>query len=413
MKKKVAFRKRFFSRYVFWLEALGFLFIGILIAGMIGSALYEIDDVMKFAGVPAKAHREPVAMDLPVYVKSVAVAEGAPVAKGQTLMAVSGSSQTVALIEATAATRKALDTLGEPPAGDETQTAMAASLKETLERSVAALEKEASRPVTAPIDGILEAASGQPWQRLSGRIVSGTVATVRNYESLRLSAPVTGDNALRVRMNLLAENDVLDWKALTRDIRSEYPPQDPAARRVWEMLQGKLEEIRPGKRPLKRAMPEIVGALNELLRRSDFWDPHAWAGKTLPAEARALLERERGKLNQDELIRLNRLLLRAAMPDAIGVSRNVRQNVKAKLYVPVERRTPDGNTVKEKPLVYPATGQVVHEPEGGKVVIDLVAPPSEVVDYVKRREGQPDLPPVTASGSVVVGKISLFRFLFK
>jgi hypothetical protein len=236
---------------------------------------------------------------------------------------------------------------------------------------------------------------------------------VYTHDSLRFAVPVTGDNALRVRINLLAERDVLEWKLLTQHIKSEQPPEDPTLRRIHGMLQGKLEEIKPGRTPMKRNMPEIIGALNDLLRRKDFYDAQAWAGKQVPAEAGKFLSRGADRLSPDELIRMNRLLLTVAMPQAIADSENEHQAVKAKLFIPVQHRAPDGKIVKDKPRIFSAQGQVVREPEAGKVVIDLASPPAEVVEYMKRQRGSADLPQVTTTGNVVVGRISLFRFLFK
>ena len=122
----------------------------------------------------------------------------------------------------------------------------------------------------------------QPLHSLQGTIATGEVATIISYGSLRFPVPVGGENALRVRVNLLAEPDVIDWKVLTAIVRSDSPPQDPAEKRTWEMLQGKLEEVRPDKVPLKRAMPEVVGALNELLRRPDFYSPDAGKERHCP-----------------------------------------------------------------------------------------------------------------------------------
>ena len=115
----------------------------------------------------------------------------------------------------------------------------------------------------------------------------------------------------------------------------------------------------------------------------------------------------------DELIRLNRLLMEVAMPGAIAPSMNIHQEVKAKLYIPVQHRTPEGKLVKDPPRVFPVTGRVVHEPLMGQVLIDLPDPPAEVVDYLKLARKDAELPGVTTTGAVVVGRVSLFRFLFK
>ena len=399
------------ARYVGWLEIFGYLFIGTLVAAMIGSAVYKIDDAMKFSGVAAAPRSEPIAVPAEAFVDSVAVENGAEVKKGQVLLQVTSNTQDLALLKSMRSTQDALDALrggGAAPAGFE------ASLKDALDRGKAAARREPPHAIIASVPGVV-ATDGKepPLGTLAGKIVSTQVGTIFTYDSLRFPVPLAGENSLRVRINLLAEPDILDWKALTRDIKAEKPPEAPAVRRIWKMLDGKLEEIKPDQIPLKRSMPEIVGAMNELLRRPDFYDAADWAGKPLPAEARKLLDKGTGALTSDELIRLNRFALVAAMPGVIAESANEHQAVKAKLYIPVLRRTPEGKTVKDKPLIFPVTGNVAKEPEGGKVVIELTGPPPQVVEYMKRQRAGGDLAPVIATGTIVVGRISLFRFLFK
>jgi len=408
-RKKAPFRKRFLAKYVLWLEVAGFLFIGILIVGMVGSAVYKIDDVMKFSGVIAESRSEPVTVSIESYVNSVSVEEGSAVDQGQELMRVTGSAQNRALLKAMDATRQALEALQ----ADSAKAEIEPPLREALANSLSILEKEPSRPVAAPIAGIVKSGEKYKWKDLSGKVVSGVAASVTTYDSLRFAVPVAGDNAFRVRINLLAEEDVKDWKLLTSLIKSEQPPSDPVKRRIWELLAGKLQEIKPGKRPMKRNMPDVVGALNDLLRRKDFYVKEEWSGLNLPSEAQDLLARKVEILGEDDLVRLNRILLDLVLSEAVSPGRNSRQQVKAKLYIPVEEKGSDGKIKKGKPRIFAVRGEVVHEPSAGKVAIDLANPPADVVEYMKRRSSDPSLATVTARGNIVVGRISLFRFLFK
>ena len=408
-RNRAPFRKRFLAKYVLWLEAAGFLFIGILIAGMVGSAVYKIDDVMKFSGVTSEERREIVAVPIESYVNSVMKEEGANVEQGQELMRVTGSAQTSALLKAINSIEQALEALQ----GDSAKGDLEIPLKNALSRSLSILEKEASHPILAPISGTLKSGEKYKWQTLSGKVISGTVGYVMTFDSLRFEVPVAGDNAARVRINLLAEEDVKDWKLLTSLIKSEHPLSDPVKQRIRDLLADKLEEIKPGKRPMKRNMPEVVGALNDLLRRRDFYVPDLWSDRELGPDAQVLLKGNIETLNEDDLIRLNRILLDLALSEAISPARNSRQQVKAKLYIPVEEKGSDGKMKKGKPRIFTVRGEVVHEPSAGKVVIDLSNPPADVVEYMKRRSANPALESVTASGNIVVGRISLFRFLFK
>lgn len=408
-KKKAPLRKRFLAKYVSWLEVAGFLFIGILIAVMIGSAVYEIDDVMKFSSVVAEPRRDSVKVSIESYVNAVLVDEGSLVEEGRELLKVTGSAESTPLIRTIDSIQKALESLQPDSADREVRK----SLNQALELSLRTLEKEPSQAVLAPIAGILKAGGSIPWQNLSGKVVNGEIGLVITYDSLRFAVPVAGDNAPRVRINLLAEQDVADWKLLTRRIKSEQPPADPMVNKIRDILKDKLEEVKPGKRPLKRIMPEIVGALNEILRKRDFYDPALWSNRNLPPEARDLAAKGVENLNEDELIRFNRMLLNTALPNALKGSLNEYRVVKAKLYIPIEEKGSEGKVVKSKPKIFLVQGKVVHEPSGGRIVIDLPNPPGEVVEYLNRCSEDSSLPTVTCTGNIVVGRISLFRFLFK
>ncbi|MEI7635328.1 MAG: hypothetical protein WCK47_13730 [bacterium] len=411
--KKAPFKKRLMAKYVVWLEAAGFVFIGTLVAAMVGSAIYEIDDVMKYSDAAAAPRTEPVSIPGEAYVDSVGVKAGENVKQGQALLLVTNDTEDLALLRSLASVQTALDLLRQTTGATIAPAGMEQSLADALARGKAAPRKEQPHAIAAPVGGMLSGERKEPWKDMAGKIVSGVVGAVYNYDTLRFLVPVGGDNAMRVRINLLAEQDILNWKGLTRAIKANNPSDDPAIRHIWEMLQGKLEEIKPDTTPLKRSMPEIIGVLNELLRRRDFYDAQAWAGKPLASEAGQLLNQGVNNLDTDALIRLNRLLLQAAMPTVIADSGNKHPAVKARLYIPVQTRTPEGKTIKGKPLVFSAAGRVVREPEGGKVLIELENPPAQVVDYMKRQRETAELRPVTSNGAIVVGRVSLFRFLFK
>jgi hypothetical protein len=407
---KPTFRKRLLSRYVYWLEAIGFTFIGVLLAGMIGSAIYEIDDAARFTAVPAEPLTVPVQVETDAYVRSVSVRPGDEVEAGAELMTAITDPGTSAQLRALRLMEDALAVLEN---SGETTGSIQEPLSTAINETSSVLAALPPTRITAPVSGVFFAGVPVAMENLPGRVVSERIGTIRSYKSLQFPVPLSGDNAARVRVNLLAEQDVLDWRALTAVIRTEDPPADPAQRRVWELLAGKLEEVKPGKVPLKRLMPEIVGALNDLLRKRDFYHPEAWRGKGLDQETRTLLEKGIDELDPDELIAVNRKLLEAAFPGIIAVSAGARQVVKAKLLIPVRSQGPDGKIQEEEPLAFPVQGNVVSDPIGGNAIVNLPEVPGEVVEYMQRRDADPAVPPVLVNGTIVVGRISLFRFLFK
>ena len=397
------------AKYVRWLEAAGFIFVGIILAAMVGSLLYKIDDVVKFTGVEARAWREPVKISIKSYVHTVLASECSQVEQGEDLLRIIGSPEEEKLITSIDAMHEALRALEKNQAGDE----LIKPLQEALSRAISNLKELPVRTISAPITGTVNSSGAYQWDSLAGKVVIGEVGIVTTYDSLRFTVPLAGENASRVRINLLAEEDVKDWKQLTSQIKSLQPPVDPVRRLLWDRLQNKLIEVKPGKRPLKRSMPEIVASLNEILRQRDLYDPQIWGDKEIPPEAQELINTGIPNLKEDELIRLNRLLLEAALSGSIQPSINERQVVKAKIYIPVTERLPGGTIEKKKPIVVRIQGGVVYEHAGGAVMIELPNPPDNVVDYIKSRAENPELPPVTVSGNIVVGRISLFNFLFK
>jgi len=412
-KGKTPFKKYFLARYIVWIEVIGFIFIGVLFAGMVWSTIYKINDNMKFSQLNAEPRREAVTVSTEAYVDSVEAREGDQVAEGQTLLTVTSAPENLPTLKAMASIQEALTALRKRPDGSAPPAAVEDSLTDALAAGKAAIGEVAPQPVKSPMAGVVAEADKGSLEGIKGKVVSGRVANVYTYDSRRFEVPVGGENAPRVRINLLAEEDVLSWKNLTEILKSENPPEDPAQRHIWERFRGKLDEVKPGKTPLKRLMPEIIATLNTQLRQPDFYAAEAWQGHMLPPEATELLGRDVKDLTPDEQIRLNRLLLQSALEGVIATSVNEHQPVNAKLYIPTEEKTAEGKTIKGKPKIFRVEGQVVHEPESGKVLIDLPDPPAEVVDYMKRQREDSDLPPVTCSGSVVVGRISLFRFLFK
>ena len=59
------------------------------------------------------------------------------------------------------------------------------------------------------------------------------------------------------------------------------------------------------------------------------------------------------------------------------------------------------------------TGEVAAEPKGGQVLIELPDPPPELVSSLANAMTNPGEEAIVSSGTVVVGRISLFSFLFR
>ena len=409
---KLPFKRYVLVHYVRWLEAVGFLFCFVMAAIMAASVFYKIDDAMKYRGAAVTLTHESVELPLKAYIHSVLLKEGDEVAAGAPVFQVVSDPVDVALFESA---RQLEHTRGQLKALPAEQLGFP-SLLGLLDESVAALkpltEKGRVDEVKAPMGGVLRPESGSTLAELEGQILDGKVASIYSGKALRFKVAVGGNNASMVRINLLSEKDVLDWKILTSHLKNSATDSAPIER-IRDLLRGKMPEVKPGKKPLKRLQAEIVTELNGLLQSTDFHDAAVWGDGPLPGEAQVLLDRGPESLSHTELCRMNRLLMEALFPSSIATSANEAQPVKAKIIVTPIADAAAGVQDKPVPTVYTMIGKVAAEPEGGQVLVELPEPPPELVSRLLSAMTDPGEETVVSSGKVVVGRISLFNFLFR
>ena len=72
--------------------------------------------------------------------------------------------------------------------------------------------------------------------------------------------------------------------------------------------------------PKAPADPGFIQALNEILQRPDFYREQDFQQITLPSQARRFLERDRAELSEQQIQRMNRLLLEASYESEIAKS---------------------------------------------------------------------------------------------
>lgn len=410
---RLPFKRYLLVHYIRWLETAGYLFCAVMIAGMVASVFYKIDDVMKFQGVTVALTSEPVDLPSKVYIEAVLAEDGDEVTEGTPLLKAVTGPQEVAAREAEQQivhTRGQLAALSPEALG-------ASPVLELLDQSAEAIRsltgRQSPEDVKAPISGLLRKTGGASLAELRGQIKQGTVASIYSTKALRFKVPVSGNKSNLVRINLLAEDDVSDWRILTSYIKSgDGASASLPIERIRERLKGKLDEVQPGKHPLKRLQADIIAELNALLQKRDFYDPSNWGGARINEEAKALVDKGVDILTHTQLCRLNRLLLEGLLPDAIVTSADKPQAVKAKVIVTPAAEPGAGKDAKPVPTVYRMTGRVVAEPEGGQVLIELSAPEAGLVQSLLRTMEEPGKETIVSSGAVVVGQVSLFRFLF-
>jgi len=418
-------RKIFIARYVLYLEIIGFLIMGVIIAGMIFCVIYQIDDTARIKSDDLPLTIEHLTLPSRVYVDAVQVKDGDAVAKGQRLLTVQDDPADLALMETRldlAAAAEALTSLTlnrslSPDVGKSVQAALAGAQAIALTHP--------PKPTTAPLNGIVK---GDALAQMAHTMRQGQVCDVHNWDELRFEARVSGKNTDRVNISLLGPRDVLEWRELTRMLKAPDPPPSPSVRQFWELankddvnFKDKLKFIAAGSKPDNIGRTDVVTVMNNVLRLKELYPDAGWAPANLPPEARSILRKGVKDLTDNELFRLNRLLLEKTFPGWFETSPNVHQPVKAKILIPrPSRRLPNGLEEKQKPIIFPMTGETLSDKSPTVNILDgsygvtivLRHPAPEVQDYLKRRLAKPKMDKVIMTGSVVVGKIPVFRFLF-
>jgi hypothetical protein len=127
----------------------------------------------------------------------------------------------------------------------------------------------------------------------------------------------------------LTPNDITDAKGLVEKIKRQQARSSPSpGKQIWSLLSDDYKsELLPDQETTPRnrwsgiVYLRLPGELQELLSSRKLYDFDAWAEIKLPDEARNLLARGVDSLDDDDVPRLNRLLLEAAYPDEIAPSR--------------------------------------------------------------------------------------------
>lgn len=120
-----------------------------------------------------------------------------------------------------------------------------------------------------------------------------------------------------------AAEDILDWTALISAIKTQGTAETASpGKRILEFLP---EGVRNGLLNTsvdtlvqEANRPMILGQLNDVLEKPDFYAADAWAGVTLPDAANEMIAKREDGLTDRETLVLNRLLLTAAYGDSVA-----------------------------------------------------------------------------------------------
>ncbi|HEX7375979.1 MAG TPA: ABC transporter permease subunit [Pirellulales bacterium] len=124
-------------------------------------------------------------------------------------------------------------------------------------------------------------------------------------------------------------NDITDGKALIDKIKRQQAAAPPSpGKQIWTLLSDDYKaDLAPQGEPSPQASwPGAIyfrlpGELNTVIGKRELYNAQAWSGITLNDEARELLAGGIDRLDDEDVSRLNRLLLEAAYPAEIAASR--------------------------------------------------------------------------------------------
>jgi hypothetical protein len=135
---------------------------------------------------------------------------------------------------------------------------------------------------------------------------------------------------------VLAPDDIIDWQGFARKFRTQgESSKSSPIRRMWELLnpgqQNTLREIDSSHFVSEHLKKEVVHALDELLRRKDFYLQSYWEEIPLPVGIHVYLSRGIDHLNQAEIVQLNGLLLETAFSGLTVPSRQWGDGISPKM----------------------------------------------------------------------------------
>jgi ABC-type transport system involved in multi-copper enzyme maturation permease subunit len=126
-------------------------------------------------------------------------------------------------------------------------------------------------------------------------------------------------------------DDLLDATALYARLQADDSAEHPnAGKRIWSLIdeqtKTELAEVVAESESMAFGNPlatRLSGMLNRLLSRRDLYHEQAWSQVRLDSEAKDLLADGTAELSEEQLARLNRLLIESAYPLQIAPSRDL------------------------------------------------------------------------------------------
>lgn len=142
-------------------------------------------------------------------------------------------------------------------------------------------------------------------------------ATKPLWQGQRVMSYLPGGSAL------LAEGYVADWPAFADELRAASqgdPAASPVTARLVEWMGFErriIDASQPGQNLTLDERRSLVGGINQVLQRPDFYDDETAAGLALPEDARAIAALPAASRTGPQVVALNRALVGAALPGLV------------------------------------------------------------------------------------------------
>ncbi|MBC7851859.1 MAG: ABC transporter permease subunit, partial [Pirellulaceae bacterium] len=147
---------------------------------------------------------------------------------------------------------------------------------------------------------------------------------------LLLAAPLTYRLELTTGVR---EGDAEEWPDLIDKLKQAEAETKPSpTRRIWTLLTAEQQKhVRDFKRlpkqpqlkdvrEFQQAARKVIDALDEVAKKPELHDKPSWAGVSVSFEGRQLLGKGAEKLDSQDTLRLNRILIEAAFPGLMRLS---------------------------------------------------------------------------------------------
>ena len=151
-------------------------------------------------------------------------------------------------------------------------------------------------------------------------VFTGSMVTPDKVDIGKLQGMKGGDFVKKyMGPSYISAGEFKTWKIFYESLKDH---KTAPWKRVWQLLPNDtkktFEAIKKGKKLDKEAVAKIIDGVNNIIIKQNLYDEKAFKGVTLTSEATGFIKRGTGKLSEEELQRLNRLLIEAISSNTIA-----------------------------------------------------------------------------------------------